>query len=90
MENVQDKIDEIMDCFDFEKVARVMEFLGWQWASINGVPDVTQIRKAARQLLREVSGNGKWARTSTGGFIATKENNELSLVFYVSQWETGE
>ena len=65
--------DFIMDTFDFRKVSTVMEFLQWDWASANGVPEEWEIRQKARQLMNSVITSAlKQPLTphglSTGGF----------------------
>jgi hypothetical protein len=87
----QDAIDEIMDNFDFEKVAKVMEVLGWKWVNSETdlkIPDVSELRKQARRLLttalKENTG------VATGGFKVTylKDEKFLHLEFVVSEWDT--
>ena len=73
----QDKIDDIMDNFDFSKVETVMKATNWTWASTNGVPAEHELRKQARELLKSVcrhyvSELGFRYAISTGGFKATK------------------
>jgi hypothetical protein len=60
-EKQQQKLDEIMDEFNFGEVAKVMEFLNWTWASVGGVPCETEIREQARRRLKELiqENNGK-------------------------------
>lgn len=48
----QDKIDDIMDNFDFSKVETIMKATNWTWASTNGVPAEHELRKQARELLK--------------------------------------
>ena len=71
-EAIQEQIDEIMDTFDFERVHRVMVSEDWTWGSGNGasVPDVTQLRIAARERLKSAARDGL---SSTGGFTATRD-----------------
>jgi len=52
-EKQQQKLDEIMDEFNFGKVAKVMEFLKWKWVGV-GVPCEAEIRKKARMRLQEL------------------------------------
>lgn len=70
-EVVQNQIDEIMDWVDFHKIQRVMEFLEWKWADVDGtgIPNVAQLRSQARRLLKEAV-QRKWD-VGTGGFTAT-------------------
>ena len=46
-----DDIDEILDCFNFEKVKKVMDFLNWEWFGSNGVPEIYELRQHARKLM---------------------------------------
>lgn len=50
---------EILDCFDFKKTHELMVYLKWPWIMAldvdeNGVPEIWEIRRTARRLLREV------------------------------------
>lgn len=76
-------VEEIMDNFDFERVAEVMRHLGWTWIEDgrSGVPNIDMIRENARRLLLSAwdaidnkakpDGDGllEW-EVSTGGFTA--------------------
>lgn len=89
---LQAAAENIMERFDFENTRRVMELLKWYWATARGIPDETQLRGTADQLLQGVikhwleTGEGtSWA---TGGFearVSNCENSEpqLQLLFYV-------
>lgn len=92
----QDKIDDIMDNFDFNKVETVMKATNWTWASTHGVPVEHELRKQARELLKSVSQHYvseldfRYA-ISTGGFKATKYyDGELELEFIMAKWDTGD
>lgn len=85
--SIQEQIDEIMDRFDFHKVHRVMEFLGWEWGG-DGVPDVPAIRQRARYLMNEVASND-FRATSTGGLRAEFWGGYLRLSFEVESWDAG-
>lgn len=84
----QEQIDDIMDGFDFDAVSKCMVLLEWGWASKNGVdkkevPDIFEIKKEARRLLRRVNVGS----IMTGGFkAAIDEDNCLTLEFIVSDW----
>jgi hypothetical protein len=94
MKTTQEKIDHIMDYFDFAKVAKAMEALNWTWAG-KGVPTEPELRKEARRLLNDVSNKNvcKCAfrySISTGGFRVTKYHyGELELEFVVYSWASG-
>ena len=89
-ERQQNTVDDIMDCFDFEKVHRVMKFLNWKWASTGSqVPEVYQMKRWARDLIKSAIKD----RTSiaTGGFYVsyTEEDNGdmfIDLSFRVEHW----
>ena len=70
----RDKVDEILLHFDFEKVASVMEFLNWKWASwedeegdehYNEVPTAFALRQVAYKLLVDAVERGMGG---SGGF----------------------
>lgn len=71
-EAIQAQIDEIMDTFEFEDVHRWMEHDDWGWGTPDSdetvVPDLYEIKRCARQRLKEAAVTGF---SSTGGFTAT-------------------
>lgn len=97
--------DSIMDNFEFSKVAAVMDFLGWEWATGNDIdrtyiPDESDIRRAARTLMdvvieKHISSGGRNQFIATGGFEVElnvcEEDGipDLSLKFVVSDWYEG-
>lgn len=89
----QEQIDEIMDNFDFNRVARVMDFLGWKWYMKEyRVPEESEIRKEARKYLSKTydygEGQGRKYSTVTGGFVYTYDPHytELQLSFELGAW----
>ncbi len=42
IEYLQQRIDEVMDWFDFDKVYSVMTALKWCWGSEDGINTITQ------------------------------------------------
>ena len=83
----REKIDKIMDAFDFGKVRRVMEFLGWKWHTDDGmrVPEEPVIRAEARRLLIMAISLGESGSIISGGLEATRFEGDLSLSFEVEQ-----
>ncbi len=94
-----DDVDNILDCFDFEKVKKVMDYLNWEWAGCDGVPEIYELRKRARELLRIVvvgvqkkESEGQYF-TATGGFYAQANvypNDPkiyLRLSFNLTDWD---
>lgn len=79
-EAIQQQIDEIMDTFDFGKVHKMMKAINWRWSSCEAVPEEYEIRKRARELLREAAKSGF---VSTGGLTATKTEDEEDGVPWV-------
>jgi hypothetical protein len=78
-------IEAILDEFDFARVAKCMEFIGWKY--FDGQPDAAHLRKIARDLLEAVAKDGtRMART--GGFVAVKDgdgdNDYLSIEFVLA------
>lgn len=93
MKTTQEKIDCIMDWFNFSKVEKAMNALNWIWSDGN-VPTEPQLRQTARRLLKDVSTKNVNEKDfkysiSTGGFCATKYyDGELELQFIVSSWQS--
>jgi hypothetical protein len=80
----QEQIDDIMDSFNFDAVSKCMVLLEWGWSSSEGkVPNIFEIKKEARRLLRRVDVGS----INTGGFkVAIDEDNCLSLEFIIDDW----
>lgn len=71
----RNKIDNIMENFDFDEVADVMEHLKWCWAGAeNGVPNVMEIRNSAERLLIDAA--YEKTTVATGGLRAVYEKDE--------------
>lgn len=68
-------IHDVIECFDFEKVHRVMRFLNWGWAFTNNkVPSVTQIKEQLLEMLFDVfeygyNENAAQYQMDTAGFF---------------------
>jgi hypothetical protein len=78
------QVEEVLDSFDFDKVLRVMEILGWTWANLDRVPTRSELLKEARRLLSEL--NGKTGVHGSGGLRAScKEDGTLSLKFILCE-----
>ena len=98
---IQNDIDEILDCFDFEKVQKVMAFLDWKWHD-TGVPEVYELRKFARKQIRYAVENvirtgESELGTECGGFYVqvynkTKEDPtiRICLRFSLTSWDNFE
>lgn len=100
--SAEQMIDNIMDNFDFKKVHKTMNFLGWKWGE-NEVPSVEELKETASDLLNHVVDvltedppsvhHTDRFLTSTGGFHAsgyrTKRGNvaQLELYFAIDSWE---
>lgn len=82
----QDQIDNILDWFNFDKVHRAMLALDWKWHSLPSpkVPEIAELRQAARKMLFSCSPNS-W--NSCGGLKVTNhENGALELSFILEEW----
>lgn len=84
MKTDQEKIDYILDRFDFEKVKKVMDALEWEWQD-KGVPELWDLRERARELLKSAIKHN--ASFRMGGFEASCSNGWLELGFIVSREE---
>lgn len=86
---------DIMDNFNFEKVHKCMQALGWKWRG----EDVTidDLKICAETLINgvkrdiEAGTDATWLSVATGGFKASghliKGDWRLTLEFIVAQWE---
>ena len=80
------KLQELIDEFDFWKVENIMEVLGWTWSDI-GYPKKADMIKVVESLYAGIKSRilkGEYCFCATGGFKLTfnpEEDNELSLVF---------
>lgn len=90
MKTKEQHIEEIMDWFDFGKVAKVMKYLEWDWV-FEGIPEEPTIRQHARGLLSEAY-DYRRSYLAYGGFVAKydEEYDQLELSFVVSDWRTNE
>jgi len=94
---MQEHIDEIMDSFNFNRVAKAMEALDWGWAhSENITPTEYELRKKGRELLQEAKrywqkyGLKEDYTVGSGGFYATYNGkyDYFKLVFALDSWNT--
>ena len=92
------EIEDILDEFDFDKVAKVMEALNWTWRFEPEPPTRGELRRQARDLLQRVYKMPELAETSTGtgGFEASRHmyvgdtKKYLAIKFIVSEWNNYE
>ena len=96
-EETRKSIDEVLDCMDFEKIKKVMDFLNWTWWNTDGVPEIYELRIFAREQLTRVakeimnSDKNNYA-ISCGGFRADVERDEedsklyFHLSFVLTDW----
>lgn len=85
----QSQIDSVMDNFDFGKVADVMRLLNWQWSSCACVPAESDLRIAARKLLKDVIAMKPNSFCGSGGLMARKiGETDLWLSFEIEKETT--
>jgi len=83
----KEAIEHILDNFDFERVHKAMTALDWEWASTDGVPEIPDLRKEVRILLKDVSKRKEDKFfIGTGGFEVSKEDGILQLKFVIDEW----
>lgn len=70
----RNKIDSIMDNFDFDKVQSVMDYLDWKWVGTkNGIPTIDEIENEAKRMLIDAA--FEETPLSCGGLKVTYEND---------------
>lgn len=82
------ELDYIMDHFNFSRVQKVMDFVGWKWAMFDEpsrVPNECELRECARDLLNRADESGGWI--STGGFTAGYDDGRVYLNFTLVEEE---
>jgi len=104
IKTTQEKIDYLLNHFDFEQVHKVMNFLDWKWATSendNAIPSMAELRQCARRLLTDAFREGRKLNgvdsydysISTGGFKASVIKYEDGMVegelsFELATWDT--
>lgn len=83
----KDKIKEILENFNFNRVHDVMVHLKWTWGLENEAPSIKKLKKCAKDLLKR---SKKYGSISTGGFEARyyKKGKEFSLMFILYEYST--
>jgi hypothetical protein len=79
----QDQIDNIMDTFEFARVAKMMKADGWKWHGDAETPCESEIRALARKHLRAVVDTGDCS-VDSGGLRAVNEDGHLNLYWGIS------
>jgi hypothetical protein len=84
-------IYEVLDNFDFRRVALVMKHLKWSWglAPNARVPDESEIRCSVRERLVELY-EKNLSCTDTGGFRIERYEDFLKVMFVLTDWEVFE
>lgn len=97
MKTLEEHVDEVMECFDFEKVHHVMTMLDWKWAlyitgpevknrngrMIGTVPGIPDLRKQVCELMRRLW-NSDNQSVATGGFVVRLYREENWARFSVA------
>jgi len=82
----EEKINEVLEEFDFDKVHEVMSFLNWKWANNDGtfkIPNHYRLIEGAKGLLYACKNDKNDIMTSSGGgFIAHKDKDENGESYY--------
>ncbi len=77
-----DKVEWILDNFDWESVIISMKALDWTWADEDCTPNYNELRSRAKSLLEKCEKTGEYV--ATGGFEATNSDGFLRLAFVVT------
>ena len=90
-------IEEIIECFDWERVQDTMQKLDWTWASSEGeTPSIGKLISTASRLLRDAYDGAEKDQSTylagTGGFEAVCHVDvdgmyRLGLRFVVTSWD---
>jgi hypothetical protein len=95
MQELNKKIEYLLDQFDFSRVEKTMEALDWRWYDTPwGSPSVPDLRQTARKLLllanKKSEESSQEVTIGTGGFYAEADvaNDYLKLSFIVEVEDT--
>ncbi len=80
----QPQIDALIEVFDFESVRKAMVALDWKYSLSGPVPEVPELKEAARQILNSASEEDNDLESVSGGFVAWRSGNDLYLRFVVA------
>lgn len=98
--NEQKLLDEVMDWFDFRKVAKVMSHLQWAWHNCDspgGIPTESDLRVEVREQFTRLIAEKRCTEQfvmATKGFEYTvwrtvgMDVDVLELKFVLSDWST--
>jgi len=70
-EKYREKIDEIMESFDFESVHNHMKKTKWKWGMDDNTPTIGELKEEASRMLNDLV-DDDLIFVSTGGFTAIK------------------
>jgi len=92
LDDYLEKINEILNNFNFKRVRLVLETLNWKWWSPSvedgEIPSIERMQQTAHHLILEVA-TTKNVVCSTGGFYAYRHcDDTLELAFIVEHYET--
>lgn len=78
-----EKVNHIMESFDFDKVHAYMKLTDWKWHSFDTpkVPDVEDLRKTAHTLLVKIALDREVGDAGSGGFTVAMYDYGISLTF---------
>ncbi len=85
---MEEKIQTILERFDFQKVRDYMILTNWTWSNQNGqsVPSVEELEATAKRLLIAVAYDEKdHSSIGTGGLVAHKFTWGLDLHFVLER-----
>jgi hypothetical protein len=93
-------VENCIENFDFLKVKMVMDFLNWEWANLNAVPKISDMKDWARELssasLKQMKDNPKQKKSvyRSGGFevVVTRtyegcEPDNVEIKFILESWD---
>jgi hypothetical protein len=87
------KIDYIIENFDWERIHKAMVALDWFWGDDDEAPSIGRLVIKARDLLTQAATSAaqhdEECHAATGGLRATAwPDGELRLAFEVDLWDT--
>ena len=82
-----EKVGQIMESFDFDKVHAFMKLTDWKWHSFDEprVPDVEDLKATAHSLLVKIALDREVGDAGQGGFTVAMYDYGISLTFQLER-----
>lgn len=88
-ENINKRISNILNKFDFEQMHKIMGFLNWTWCDESEIPSISNLVLTAQKLLNScysecINQNEDYLFIETGGFrVSYDKKYDMFDLFFI-------